>query len=352
MKDFSIARDLGPNGQITYIKRARRYGNFVLQATMDFPPDWMLLAYPDVDPQYYDALSHYYLHYLQEYERNGVFIDYLSLFNEPIIYTRIPYTELNVLLRDHVGPLLEKEKVRTRIMPSEAPTRENAARNYPILLDDPLTRKYIAVLPYHGYDFKNSEQIAGLHERYPQYPLWMTELCHVSAPVYAFADGDFWGNQIFDDLEASASAWIYWNMVLDEKGGPWAVSLTHGNPNDNIQHPVVVVDRQNKKVIYTGLYYYLAHFSKFVRSGSVRIQTVGKTPGVRVMSFASLDGKIVTQIMNSSKTVAEIDLVFHAKTVHLSLPPISITTASWKSSATASKEKPVGSSNNVERSSM
>ncbi|HTQ97278.1 MAG TPA: hypothetical protein VMH89_10765, partial [Candidatus Acidoferrum sp.] len=43
MKDFSIARDLGPNGQITYIKRARRYGNFVLQATMDFPPDWMLL---------------------------------------------------------------------------------------------------------------------------------------------------------------------------------------------------------------------------------------------------------------------------------------------------------------------
>ena len=336
MKDFSIARDLGPNGEITYIKRARRYGSFVLQATMDLPPDWMLLAYPDVDPQYYDALSHYYLRYLQEYERNGVFIDYLSLFNEPIIYTRIPYTELNVLLRDHVGPLLEREKVRTRIMPSEAPTRENAARNYPILLDDPVTRKYIAVLPYHGYDFKNSDRIAALHEKYPQYPLWMTELCHVSLPVYAFADGDFWGNQIFDDLEASASAWIYWNMVLDEKGGPWAVSPGDG-PEDNNQHPVVVVDRQNKRVTYTGLYYYLAHFSKFVRPGAVRIQTAGKASGVRVISFASPDGEIVTEIMNSNKAVADIDLVFHAKTVHLSLPPISITTASWKNSATASK---------------
>jgi len=67
MKDFSIARDLGPNGLITYIKRARRYGIFVLQAPMDFPPDWMLLVYQDVDPIYYDALAKYYLHYVKDY---------------------------------------------------------------------------------------------------------------------------------------------------------------------------------------------------------------------------------------------------------------------------------------------
>ena len=40
---FSIARDLGPSGLVTYIKRARKYGNFVLQAPMDYPPDWMLV---------------------------------------------------------------------------------------------------------------------------------------------------------------------------------------------------------------------------------------------------------------------------------------------------------------------
>jgi len=43
MKHFSIARDLGPNGLITYIKRAQKYGRFALQAPMDYPPDWMLL---------------------------------------------------------------------------------------------------------------------------------------------------------------------------------------------------------------------------------------------------------------------------------------------------------------------
>src|SRR5690348_18286629 len=50
MKHFSIARDLGPNGLITYIKRARRYGQFVLQAPMDYPPDWMLVN-PDTNQE-------------------------------------------------------------------------------------------------------------------------------------------------------------------------------------------------------------------------------------------------------------------------------------------------------------
>ncbi len=79
MKHFSIQRDLGPNGVINYIKRARRYGKFVLQSPMDYPPDWMLMdveKHQDVDPKYYDALAHYYLRYLQEYQKQGVFIDY------------------------------------------------------------------------------------------------------------------------------------------------------------------------------------------------------------------------------------------------------------------------------------
>ena len=53
---------------------------------MDYPPDWDALQCQfnqDVILQYYNALAHYYLRYLQEYAKNGVFIDYLSLFNEP-----------------------------------------------------------------------------------------------------------------------------------------------------------------------------------------------------------------------------------------------------------------------------
>ncbi len=345
MKNFSIARDLGPDGLITYIKRARGYGNFLLEAPMDYPPDWMLKDVnqdQNVDPKYYDALARYYLRYLQEYQKNGVFIDYLSLFNEPSIYTKIPWNEINLLLRDHVAPLLHQEGIRTQIMASEPPTREIAFKSYPFVLDDPITIKDVALLPYHGYDFKNFDRIAALHARYPQFHLWMTELCHATMdpatmshpndplPMGDFLDGTFWGNQIFDDLEASASAWLYWNMVLDENGGPWSVSVVHSDPEHNSQQPVVIVDRKAKKVIYTGIYYYLAHFSKYVRPGAVRIETTGNSQGVRIISFATPDQGIVTEMMNTSKNGTSLTLEFHGKVLDVHLPALSITTAMWK----------------------
>jgi glucosylceramidase len=343
LKNFSVARDLGPNGMITFIKRARQYGSFMLQAPMDYPPDWMLTNLQDrekqdVDSKYFDALAHYYLRYLQEYEKHGIFIDYLSLFNEPGIYTKIPYTKIRDLFKNHVGPLFEKEGVKTRIQLSEAPSREEA-KNYETVLSDPAARQYVASLPYHGYDFKNFEVIANLHKKYLELPLWMTEICwayeagaprNVPLPRYDWEDGDFWVNQIVSDLEVGAAAWIYWNMILDEKGGPWAISPVHGNPDPNVQHPVVIINRQTKQVTYTGLYYYLAHFSKFVRPGAVRIETSGNVKGVRCVAFKTPAGGLVAQLVNSRKADTEVGLEGGGRSLQVALPAISITTLQWQ----------------------
>jgi glucosylceramidase len=333
LKHFSIARDLGPNGMVTYIKRAQKYGQFLLQAPMDYPPDWMLIdvkSNQDVDPKHFDTLARYYLRYLQEYERQGIVIDYLSLFNEPGIYTKIPYNEIRELLTQHVAPLLARSGLRTRLMLSEAPYRGQAWERYPAVLDVPEARRAVAVLAYHGYDFRDFGAISNLHSRYPDLPLWMTELCYVKPPRPDFEDGDFWGQQIFSDLEAGASAWIYWNMILDQNGGPWLVSPIHGDPDGNIQHPVVIVHRDTKQVIYTGCYYYLAHFSKFVRRGAVRIGAEGSAMGVRCLGFKAPDGGLVVQLMNSRDDQTEAGINFNGKSLRLALPPLSITTCLWR----------------------
>ena len=344
MKHFSIARDLGPNGLIAFIKRARTYGRFVLQAPMDYPPDWMLYdlkRHQDVDPKHFDALARYYLCYLRQYEEHGVFVDYLSLFNEPGVYTKINYAEILDLLKNHVGPLLQKEAIKTKIQLSEAPTRENAYHNYPTVLDDPAARQYIAALPYHGYDWKNPrsyEEIAELHKRYPDLPLWMTEVCHayevgdpktMPIPRYDFEDGDFWGNVIVSDLNAGAAGWTYWNTILDEKGGPWMVSVVHKDPEPNVQHPVVIVNRKTHKVTYTGLYYYLAHFSKFVRPGEVRIGITGSASGVRCVAFQKPKGGHVAEVINSSNKDVPVQLNSGDRAVTVNLPALSITTLLW-----------------------
>ena len=149
-------------------------------------------------------------------------------------------------------------------------------------------------------------------------------------PSYDFEDGDFWGNEILSDLEHDASAWIYWNMILDEKGGPWLVSPVHNDPDPNVEHPIVIVDRRTKKVTYTGLYYYLAHFSRFIRPGSVRIGATGGSKGIRCAAFRTPDRHIVAQLLNSRSLDSRVSVECGGRTLQLVLPAGSITTASCK----------------------
>ena len=339
---FSIARDLEPTGLIPYIKRAHEYGNFVLQAPMDYPPDWMLMDLQknqDVDPKYYDALALYYLRYVQEYQKQGVFVDYVSPFNEPGVYMKIPAEKIRDLIRQHLGPLFAKEHVETKIQVCDFGNRGDAAKSLPIILDDPNVRKYIRCISYHGYGFKDYHKIAALHDRYPALPIWMTEVDHSYGtdtprsqplPRYDYEDGDFWGSQIFSDLEAGASAWIYWNMILDEKGGPYLLSEVHGDGPDNYQHPVIVINRKTKQVTYTALYYYLAHFSKFVRPGAYRIRTEGAAEGVRCIAFKSPTGQMVAEVLNSQTRQVGTELRWRGKALGMALSPLSITTCLWK----------------------
>src|SRR5262245_23351813 len=342
LKNFSVERDFAPTGVGTYILRARKYGRFALQAPMDYPPDWMLYnvkKHQDIPPKYYAVLAKYFLKYLEEYKKRGIEVDYLSIFNEPEeVYTKIKYSEIRVLLRDFVGPALKQSGLSTKMMISEAPERLVAYKRYPVVLDDPEVRKFVSVVAYHGYDFKHFDKIAELKAKYPDIPFWMDELCYAyeagypkgkKLPIYEFADGDAWGNIIFSDLEAGTSAWLYWNAILDETGGPWAVSPVHGNPDPNIQHPIVIINKTTHEIAYTGTYYYLAHFSKFVRPGAVRVRTTGKASGVRVMSFLTPEGGIVAQVLNSNASDSSVTLVHKGRSLRINAAARSISTISW-----------------------
>ncbi len=337
-----MQRDFGPNGVGTYILRARKYGHFALQAPMDYPPDWMLFdvkRHQDIRPKYYPLLAKYFIRYLEEYKKRGIVVDYLSLFNEPEeVYTKIKYPEIAVLLRDFVGPALQQSGLTTKLMMSEAPERKVAYKRYPVVLDDPAARKFVSVVAYHGYDLKNFDKIAELEKKYPDLTFWMDELCYAyeagypknkKLPIYDFDDGDVWGNIIFSDLEAGTSAWLYWNAILDETGGPWAVSPVHGNPDPNIQHPVVIINKNTHEITYTGTYYYLAHFSKFVRPGAVRVQTSGVAKGMRVMAFQTPEGGFVAQLLNSLQQDSGVNLTSKGRTLHVELPARSISTLTW-----------------------
>ena len=148
-------------------------------------------------------------------------------------------------------------------------------------------------------------------------------------PRYDFKDGDFWANQIISDLESGASAWIYWNMILDENGGPYLLSEAHRDDADNYQHPVVVINRRTKQITYTALYYYLAHFSKFVRPGAHRIRSTCRISKVRCAAFKSPEGLIVAELVNSRRRPVDVRLRWRGRVLEPALPPHSITSLIW-----------------------
>ena len=92
---------------------------------------------------------------------------------------------------------------------------------------------------------------------------------------------------------------------------------------------MVIIDKITHEITYTGTCWYLAHFSKFVRPGAVRVETTGKTKGVRVMTFQTPEGGYVAEVLNSLNESTDVNLESKAKTLHLTLPARSITTATW-----------------------
>jgi glucosylceramidase len=349
MTNFSIERDLGPDGQIAFIKSAAKYGKFELETPMDFAPDWM---YADVKKgdktirkEYYPALALYLSKFVKAYTENGVKIDYLPVFNEPGCYTTITLKEIGDLMKNHIGPLFKAEGLTTKLQLGQTMQRDEALRTFPPVLNDSTVAPWISgPVTFHGYDYINFPDLTALHKQLPGHQLWMTEICYAGSncwppgfnglkalPKYEFSDGEFWGNMIVNDLKNWVSGWIYWNMILDQNGGPWLVSDEHGDPNPNIQHPVVIINRETKRADYTGLYYYLSHFSKFVRPGAYRIDCSGGSPSLNFVGFLTADNNIILNMINNGDET-ECIILWKDKMTIQKLKSHSITTFKWNKS--------------------
>ena len=388
LANFSIARDLRPNGSLTMIKRAQAAGfDGTIQAYMDFPPDWMLvptrpgLGLPNatVAPKYYGVLAAYYAKFVEAYAAHGVHIDFLEAFNEPTdSYTQMGPEELATFLGRHLGPLFEARGLwpSTRLTYGGQCSRTAAAQFIPKIMADARAARYMDVLAYHGYDCQfeddgscddgrqNYSAIARLAAAFPSRPLWMTEVCYAyngddpnctsaatmrsctdypRSPALApplprtdFADGATWGHRLVAEVASGASGWIYWNLLLNTRGGPFLYSPEHADADANLQHPVIIVDTERGTYQPTGLFYYLAHFSRYVRPKARRLTTHMRAPlagGVSAVAFRGPNStqppRTLVQLVNRAAAERTVPLCSGGHVADVSLPPSSITTASF-----------------------
>jgi glucosylceramidase len=95
---------------------------------------------------------------------------------------------------------------------------------------------------------------------------------------------------MINDFNNGAVGWTDWNMLLDEKGGP--------NHVGNFCFAPLHADTRTGELIYTPSYYYIGHFSKFIRPEARRVSTATSRSTLLATSFVNPDGRLATVVMN------------------------------------------------------
>jgi glucosylceramidase len=94
---------------------------------------------------------------------------------------------------------------------------------------------------------------------------------HVGGPILGNSDrGEMYAQDIMQTLALGGSGWTDWNLALDLQGGPnWA---------DNFVDAPILVDVPNQQYYLQPMFFYLGHFTKFVRPGAQVLETASWGP--------------------------------------------------------------------------
>jgi glucosylceramidase len=329
LKQFDISRD--KRWLIPMIKDAQAVpgARFRMLASPWSPPAWMkttgrMNLGGKLKPECRDAWALYFAKYIEAYAAEGINIWGVTIQNEPAatqtwdscIYTA---EEERDFVRDHLGPTLAKRgHGDVKILIWDHNKEILYERAAPTFLD-PQAAKYVWGVGFHWYTGDHFDQLEKVHKAFPQAKLLFTEGCQEGGlHLTDWAVGERYGHDIIGDLNHWAVGWIDWNMVLDERGGP--------NHVNNLCDAPIIADTVRNKLYFENSYYYLGHFSKFIRPGAVRIGCVVNNPDLETTAFRNPDGRIAVVTMNRTDDPIDYRLQIGDEAVESGSPAHSITT--------------------------
>lgn len=308
LKTFSVAHDR--QYRIPMIKRAiaAAGGKLPLYASPWSPPAFMktnasMLKGGKLKPEFYQAWANYYPKFIKAYEKEGIPIWGISIQNEPMAtqtWESCIFTgeEERDFLKDYLGPTMKKEGLGSRKIIAWDHNRDLIYQRASTMLDDPEAAKYVWGIGFHWYENWSGgnhmfDNVKLVHESYPNTNLIFTEGCKEKFDISRINDwalGELYGTNMISDFNSGIVAWTDWNILLDETGGP--------NHVKNLCFAPIHGNTKTGELMYTNEYYYIGHFSKFVRPGAKRIACSPSRSAISATAFVNTDGKVAVIVMN------------------------------------------------------
>ncbi len=336
LKSFSVSHD--QQYRIPLIKQAiaAAGGKLPMFVSPWSPPGWMkdnkdMLHGGKLLPAYYQSWANYYIKFIKTYQEIGIPIWALSVQNEPMAkqtWESCNYSaeEETNFIKNYLGPTLVKSGLGDKKLIAWDHNRDLLYQRASAVLNDPAAAKYVWGIGFHWYESWTGggnlyDNVRLVNEAYPNTHLMFTEGCvekYDATRVKEWRYGEIYGRAMINDFNNGTVAWTDWNILLDAKGGP--------NHVGNFCFAPVHADTKTGELTYLNSFYYIGHFSKFIRPGAKRIISSASRGQILTTAFQNTNGSIVVVVMNPSNDNIPYHMSIGSKAVEVTSLPHSIQT--------------------------
>ena len=271
--------------------------------------------------EYYAAYATYFVNYVKENAQHGLEIAYVTPQNEPL-YEPLHYPSMHMsveeqitFVKGYLKPAFEKEGLRTKILSLD---HNWNYKDFPLQVFDEAYDAFDGVA-WHWYGGDPSSQDE-VYRAYPDKEVHFTEGSGGEwIPAFEPAFSNLMRTGI-DILRHHSRSFILWNMALDESNGPFVPGF-----GESTCRGIITINQINKNYELTLDYYGLAHFSKFIRPGAVRVAST-ETKQIRSVAFENKDGSFVAVVFNDSDEERNVKI----EDVQYTSPAKSAQTIVWR----------------------
>ncbi|RYY09836.1 MAG: glucosylceramidase, partial [Cytophagaceae bacterium] len=291
------------------------------------PPTWMKTNGEtkggSLKPEFYPAYAQYFVKYLQGMKAQGITLDAITVQNEPLhpgnnpslLMPAEPQAEF---IGRHLGPAFKAAGLQTKIICYD----HNADKpEYPLtVLGDATANPYVDGSAFHLYAGP-IEALSKVHDAFPAKNIYFTEEWVGSRSKFAGNLGWHAKNLFIGAPRNWAKNVLEWNLAADPQQNPHT-------PGGCDQCLGALTLAPGDAVTRNVAYYTVAHSSKFVRPGSVRIASTSAS-GLPNVAYRTPGGGHVLLVLNDQATPQTFGLRYQGRVAAATLPAGAVATYVW-----------------------
>ncbi len=293
-------------------------------------PSWMksnqLPKAGSLVPDWYQAYAQYFVRYVQAMRAQGIAIGAVTVQNEPLNPHNtpsmvMPAAEEAKFIQTALGPAFRKAVIPAAIVLYD----HNCDRpEYPLaILADPDAARYVKGSGFHLYGGK-VEAMTAVHLAHPDKSIYFTEqMVTQQDNALPLRIAESTSRVVIGAMRNWSRNVLLWNLAADSSDGPH----TDDGGCSVCQGAITI---EANEITRNLAFYTMAHVSRFVRPGSVRIQSASTTSDLLPnVAFQTPEHRTVLLVANPSKQSQSFRVRWHQRSFAASLGAGDVATYIW-----------------------